>query len=70
MFHFQQDRGGWAPKCAALRLAHPLVAYFSKPLEAGMPQLMGATWQLLLGAQVRQNWPAALGGASCVPVSA
>uniref|UniRef100_A0A383VNQ8 Importin N-terminal domain-containing protein n=1 Tax=Tetradesmus obliquus TaxID=3088 RepID=A0A383VNQ8_TETOB len=46
-----KDRGGWAPKCAALRLAHPLVAYFSKPLEAGMPQLMGATWQLLLAAQ-------------------
>ncbi|WIA28271.1 hypothetical protein OEZ86_010825 [Tetradesmus obliquus] len=46
-----KDRSGWAPKCAALRLAHPLVAYFSKPLEAGMPQLMGATWQLLLAAQ-------------------
>ncbi|WIA08198.1 hypothetical protein OEZ85_007649 [Tetradesmus obliquus] len=46
-----KDRSGWAPKCAALRLAHPLVAYFSKLLEAGMPQLMGATWQLLLAAQ-------------------
>ncbi|KAF6258143.1 armadillo-type protein [Scenedesmus sp. NREL 46B-D3] len=47
----QAGRAGWAPKCAALRLAHPLVAYFSKPLEGAMPALMGATWQLLLAAQ-------------------
>jgi hypothetical protein len=48
-----QDRASWAPKFSALRLAHPLVAFFSKPLEGVMPALMGATWQLLLAAQVR-----------------
>jgi hypothetical protein len=47
-----QDRASWAPKFAALRLAHPLVAYFSKPLDGVMPALMGATWTLLLAAQV------------------
>lgn len=47
-----QDRASWAPKFAALQLAHPLVAYFSKPLHGVMPALMGATWQLLLAAQV------------------
>ncbi|KAF8072465.1 Ipo9 [Scenedesmus sp. PABB004] len=46
-----QDRAGWPAKHAALRLAQPLVTYFSKPLEGSVPALMGATWQLLLAAQ-------------------
>lgn len=49
-----QERSSWAPKLAALRLAQPLVTYFSKPLEGSMPALMGATWQLLLAAQVNK----------------
>lgn len=50
--HFAQDASSWGPKLAALRLAQPLVAYFSKPLHDCMNQLTAAAWQLLLAAQV------------------
>ena len=46
-------RAAWPVKLAALRLSQALTAYFSKPLVAAMPTLMGATWQLLLALQVR-----------------
>jgi hypothetical protein len=47
-----QVREDWNVKMAALQLSQPLVTYFSKPLESCMPALMGASWQLLLAAQV------------------
>lgn len=50
--HALQDRTTWGTKLAALKLAQPLVTYFSKALQGAMPALMGATWQLLLAAQV------------------
>lgn len=50
---FLQDSSSWSTKHAALRLSQALVTYASKQLEASMPQLMGAAWQLLLAAQVR-----------------
>lgn len=45
-------RASWPTKLAALRLGQALANYFSKPLAAAMPQLMGAAWQLLLALQV------------------
>lgn len=45
-------QGSWPAKLAALRLGQALATYFSKPLAAAMPQLMGAAWQLLLALQV------------------
>jgi hypothetical protein len=42
----------WPAKLAALRLGHAIASYFCKPLAAVMPQLMGASWQLLLALQV------------------
>jgi hypothetical protein len=44
-------RAAWPTKLAALRLGQALANYFSKPLAAAMPQLMGAAWQLLLAFQ-------------------
>lgn len=49
-------RPSWTLKLAALRLAQALTSYFSKPLAAAMPPLMGATWQLLLALQVSCCW--------------
>jgi hypothetical protein len=45
-------RASWPAKLAALRLGHAIATYFSKPLSAAMPPLMGAAWQLLLALQV------------------
>jgi hypothetical protein len=45
-------RASWSTKLAALRLGQALATYFSKPLAAAMPPLMGAAWQLLLALQV------------------
>lgn len=52
----------WGIQAAALRLAHQLVTFFSKPLAAAMPPLVAATWQLMLVLQVWEPGGMAWGG--------
>ena len=60
-------RASWPTKLAALRLGQALANYFSKPLAAAMPQLMGAAWQLLLALQVGVRGVVLLAGVAARP---